>query len=575
LIRGSSLGSLAVWSHRVRLTGVLLAWIACAALAFGSAGASAAQTFPSSPQLDNFATGTLSPLNWTTPALGEGTMQVAPATGSPGNELTGVDSGNWDAALWNPSFTSPVEVWATINRAGSNDATLYADVTGGNSGTVHPASGYFVDFGGTASGGSPSAVSLWRVDGPEVEGELTSAKSPYVNLNPGDEIGLSDSSSGVLIAWYKPAGGSWSAVVSWDDTTYSSGNIAIEAIPGAAYGFGTFGGGTPTMPVQSAITTTSIAASAAGVTSGQSVTYTAKVSPDPDGGTISFADNGVAIPNCAAQAVNASGAATCTVTYSAPGTHIVTALYTGSSDGAFAGSKNGPDAIVLVSAQAPPGSPGSPGSKLVATSTNLSLSNATPATGTAIHYTATISPIPDGGTVSFTDGGAGVRGCTSLPVTKGTSTCKFTYRASGIDQIRATYSGNAHFGASDSATAQMTVSTRPNLRVAKQSLIVTPVCPKLSGGCRLTSSVAVTPQGVKKAINLKRLSVKLKAGKTGRVTFRLGARTRATLRSDLRRHHSARLGVVVHIVVRDGNGSKGTQTLTFTVSGARARALLA
>ena len=179
--------------------------------------------------------------------------------------------------------------------------------------------------------------------------------------------------------------------MSWRDSTYSSGNIAIEAIPGAAYGFANFGGGTPAMPVQTAITTTSVDASGAGVTPGQQVTYTATVSPAPDGGTISFADNAVAIPNCGAQTVNDSGKATCKVTYTALGTHVVTARYTGSSDGEFAGSTNGPDAIVRVI------SPSS--AKLVATNTSLSLSSATPATRTAVRYTASVSPDPDGGTV--------------------------------------------------------------------------------------------------------------------------------------------------------------------------------
>ena len=564
-MRRSMRGSLADWLDRVRTTGVLLALIALAALAFGNAEASAAPTFPTSPLLDSFATDTvLSPTSWTTPALGVGSMQVAPVAGSAAHELTGADANNWDAAIWNAPFKSPVEVWATINRAGANDVKLYANETGGDSGTVPPSSGYFVDFGGAASGGSASAVSLWRTDGTEVK--LTSAKSPTANLNPGDQIGLSVSSTGVLIAWYKPSGGSWSAVVSWHDPTYSSGNIAIETIPGAAYGFDNFGGGTPATPVQTAITTTAIGASGASVTPGQQVTYTATVSPAPDGGTLSFADNGGAIPDCGAQAVSASGTASCKVTYTALGTHVVTAVYTGSPDGAFAGSTNGPDAIVRVI------SPSS--AKLVATNTSLSASSATPATRTAVRYTATVSPAPDGGTVSFTDASGDIRGCASQPVTKGTATCKVTYGASGIHQIRAAYSGDAQFGGSDSASVQVTVSTRPSLRVAKHSLIVTSVCPKQSGGCRLTSSVAVAPQGVTKAINLKRPATKLKAGTTGRFTFPISARTRAMLRADLRRRQSARLGVTVRIAVRDGNGSKGTQTSKFTLSGASVRSLL-
>ena len=386
------------WSGWVRTTGVLLTLTAFGVLATGNGRASAAPVFPTTPMLDNFATDTGLSAHLTTPALGEGMVRLDSAN----HELTGVDSNNWDAAIWNPPFTSPVEAWATIKRAGINDAALYANVIGGDSGTVHDSSGYFVDFGGTASGGSPSAVSLWRIDGPETEVELTSAPSPSAELHAGDEIGLSDSATGVLVAWYKPSGGSWSAVVSAQDSTYTSGNIALEAIPGTDYGFSNFGGGSPAMPVQSAITTTtSIAASAAGVTAGQPVSYTATVSPAPDGGTVSFADNGVAIPDCGARPVNGSGTATCTVTYTTAGKHVVTAVYTGSSDGKFAGSTNGPDAIVVVTAPTAPPGPTVPTSPiapprptLVATNTSLSLSNATPAAGTAARYAASVSPAP-------------------------------------------------------------------------------------------------------------------------------------------------------------------------------------
>ena len=61
---------------------------------------------------------------------------------------------------------------------------------------------------------------------------------------------------------------------------------------------------------------------------------------------------------------------------------------------------------------------------------------------------------------------------------RGTSTCKVTSRGCRIHRIRAAYSGDAHFGGSDSASAQMTVSTRPSLHVAKQSLIVTLTVPQ-------------------------------------------------------------------------------------------------
>jgi Bacterial Ig-like domain (group 3) len=89
-----------------------------------------------------------------------------------------------------------------------------------------------------------------------------------------------------------------------------------------------------------------------------SVTYTATVTPAPDGGTVSF-DDGAGNPatsQCAAQPVS-GGAATCTVSYSSTGVHTVTATYTG--DGAknnFVGSASG-SRTVTVTAPPPPLAP--------------------------------------------------------------------------------------------------------------------------------------------------------------------------------------------------------------------------
>ena len=341
LMRMTSSRSLLQRSRRSRVT-VVLVGVVTAMLGLGVSAAYA--SFPTSRLLDNFATDrSLSP-KWTTPALGEGRMKLSTAS----HELDGTD-GHWDAALWNAaSFGAPVEVWATVSHAGTNDACIYADVTGGGSATVHPPSGYFADFGGTNSHGSPREVSLWRIDGPTDEVLLTFVASPYTNLQPGDKIGLSVGTNGVLIAWYKPLGRSWRAVVSWHDGKYRRGKLAIEGIPGEFYGFSNFGGGTPRTPVVSAITKASILSSARKIKAGQHVTYTAKVSRVPDGGTVSFADDLGPIPGCGARRINRSGKATCTVTYQVPGPHSVSARYSGSPDGAFAGSASIANTAVVV-----------------------------------------------------------------------------------------------------------------------------------------------------------------------------------------------------------------------------------
>ena len=86
-----------------------------------------------------------------------------------------------------------------------------------------------------------------------------------------------------------------------------------------------------------AATITAAASSVSPSVSGQPVTYTATVSPAPDGGTVAFTDNGSPIIGCAAQPVDTStGQATCQTTPSTTGAHNIVAAYSGSS--AFAGS---------------------------------------------------------------------------------------------------------------------------------------------------------------------------------------------------------------------------------------------
>ena len=68
------------------------------------------------------------------------------------------------------------------------------------------------------------------------------------------------------------------------------------------------------------------------------MTFTATVTPVPDGGSVAFADGGTTIAGCAAVAVDAGGQAGCQTTYSALGAHDITAGYSGSSDYQGSGS---------------------------------------------------------------------------------------------------------------------------------------------------------------------------------------------------------------------------------------------
>jgi hypothetical protein len=91
------------------------------------------------------------------------------------------------------------------------------------------------------------------------------------------------------------------------------------------------------------------------LTGGESVTYTANVTPQITGasspsGSVEFLDGGTPIASCASQALTGDSAS-CQVSYTSPGTHSVTAQYPG--DPNFTGSASAPQ-TVTATGTAPP-----------------------------------------------------------------------------------------------------------------------------------------------------------------------------------------------------------------------------
>jgi Bacterial Ig-like domain (group 3)/Domain of unknown function DUF11 len=114
----------------------------------------------------------------------------------------------------------------------------------------------------------------------------------------------------------------------------AAGSHVITAV---YHGDKRFAGSTSNMvtEVVKTATTTAVTSSANPSVQGQTVTYTAKVSP-AGGGSVTFADGGKPVTGCKARSLNSSGQATCQVTYATTGSHAVTAAYSG--DAANAGS---------------------------------------------------------------------------------------------------------------------------------------------------------------------------------------------------------------------------------------------
>ena len=93
------------------------------------------------------------------------------------------------------------------------------------------------------------------------------------------------------------------------------------------------------------------------------------------------------------------------------------------------------------------------------TSTTLVSSQNPSATGKSVTFTATVSPAPDAGPVSFKDGGVPIAGCTavSASIFFGRAVCTTTYGKAATHKIVASYSGDAYYTGSSSPTLSQVV----------------------------------------------------------------------------------------------------------------------
>jgi hypothetical protein len=174
---------------------------------------------------------------------------------------------------------------------------------------------------------------------------------------------------------------------------------------------------------------------------GQSVIFTATVKSGSllGTGSVTFKSGGQTL---ATRTLNSSGNAILTFSALPAGTNTVTAVYAGNAN--FLGSTSAGLTDVVHKA---------------ATTTTLASSGSPATHGTAVTFTATITPAFKGnptGTVTFKDGStvigtAGVSGSThQAKIT--TSTL-----AVGTHQITASYGGQANFSASTSAVLQQVI----------------------------------------------------------------------------------------------------------------------
>ena len=233
---------------------------------------------------------------------------------------------------------------------GGGGCPLGDDATGGGGSSFGPAGATFTNA--TQSGNGQVTISyanplaatatvLASSGNPSAYGQpvaftatVNSAAPPgtIITCCPGGTVTFSDGGTPIGTATLDASGRA-----GFTTKSLAAGTHMITASYGGAWNFTASTSAALTQTVNQVTTTITGGSSPDPSVIGGPVTYTATVSPAPDGGTVAFGDMGTTIPGCGAQPVDAStGTATCPETGNAVGLHWITAAYSG--DATYAAS---------------------------------------------------------------------------------------------------------------------------------------------------------------------------------------------------------------------------------------------
>jgi streptogramin lyase len=422
------------------------------------------------------ATGTVTFLDGTTVlgtsavTSGSATLTTSALTGGPAHDITAVYSGdlNYEGSTSN-TVVQVVNPLATTTGLASNDNPSASGDLVTFTATVLPSAATgtvtFYDGGtslgtGTLSGGiatlatsslSVGSHSITAVYGSDTNdlGSTSSVLTQVVLTVSATGLGSSENPSqfgdSVTLTATVTPGSTTGAVTFYDGST----NIGSDALIGgtaslvtstlalgghditAVYGGDVADTGSTsavlTQVVNQATSATAILSSLNPSIQGESVTFTANVTPSSATGTVTFRDGTLPVDT----EILASGTASFTTSTLAAGSHSITALYSGDTNDA--GSTSPVVTQVVVGT--------------TTTTTVASSENPAPV-GQNVTFTATVTPSLATGTVTF-KAGATVLGTATL--SSGIAFFSTSSLAHGNHQIRADYAGDGTFSASRSA----------------------------------------------------------------------------------------------------------------------------
>jgi hypothetical protein len=180
----------------------------------------------------------------------------------------------------------------------------------------------------------------------------------------------------------------------------------------------------------------------------QSVTLTITVSGNvgTPTGSVNVQDNFTVIPGCADLPL-VNGTATCTTTFTTGGRHDIFATYPGDAN-YYSGSGSIYQDVIQ---------------RLNTASVSLAASPNPAGFGENVDIVASVTGgagTPTG-TVRFRDGTGDIYGCTAVPLSGGSATCRTDGLASGTRSLSAVYSGDANYNEATSATINESVGPAP------------------------------------------------------------------------------------------------------------------
>jgi hypothetical protein len=206
---------------------------------------------------------------------------------------------------------------------------------------------------------------------------------------------------------------------------------------------------------------------------------------------------------------------------------------------------------------------------VVATTTTLDAASPTTTVGGSESFTATVTPVPDSGSVAFLDGATPISGCTAQSVDSvtGVATCVVSFSTVGPHSVSANFSGSsdAEFTASGTASPTVvTVAAPLGSGPSTLSMVQGSVDPFLIDERRFSARVACHGQrscaarvvatiklgSTGRTVRMTSARVMVVAGRQSRIQLSDSAALRASVRSYLRAHRGVQLWI--HLQVRSG-----------------------